>query len=167
MSEDWGRLSQAIADAREALGMTQIELGEAIGVGRSAVQKMERGVAYTKVQPTHRAAARVFGWAEGSIEQILAGGEPKRAQGDRAAESTPDSVLGDLPLRVLHAIGSGRLVDSAVINLDPEDPEAAAVLVLKRGRRSDATPEQLREDLRKWSELERAVRRIYGDDQSS
>jgi transcriptional regulator with XRE-family HTH domain len=170
MERDWVRLAREIAAERERAGMTQLQLAAAVGVGRSAIQKLERGHEYSRIQPVHRAVARVLGWTEASIELILDGGAPEAAAAKQ--EETPsgpdlDADLSDLPLRVLHAIGAGRLVDSAVINLDPDDPEATATLVLKRGARADASPEQLREDLRKWSELQRAARRIYGDDQSS
>lgn len=173
MDRDWARLARTIAGTRKALGITQPELARKAGVGRSSIQKMENEAhVYTKVLPVHRVIARILGWTEDSIEAILAGGEPVKAdtaaepQGVTAAAEAPAQGI-DLPEglsdRAKMAFFGGKVVDSEVIDLAPDDPDAVALLVLKRGSRQDASPEQLRSDLRKWARLQRAAREIFSD----
>ncbi|MFD9124907.1 helix-turn-helix transcriptional regulator [Kitasatospora sp. NPDC059571] len=173
MTHDWPALGRAVAHARKALGMTQQDLASAVGVGRSTVQSLERGErAHPKVLHTHLAIARALGWTEGSIEQVLTGGAPTPAGASRStheigAPTAAASVLDELSERVRLALIGGKVVDGDVIDLAPDDPDSVAVLILKRGERPDATPEQMREDLRKWAKLQRAAREIFSEDPQS
>lgn len=173
MERDWARLARTIAGTRRLLGITQEEMAQQAGVSRTAIQKMERpGTVYTKVQPLHRIVAGILGWTGDSIEAILDGGEPVKASA--AAERKPPTPATKAPApgielpeglsdRAKMAFFGGKVVDSEVIDLAPDDPDAVALLVLKRGARQDASPEQLRSDLRKWARLQRAAREIFSD----
>jgi len=168
MERQWDRLSRAIASARRGKGMTQDEMAAALEVGRATIQKMESGHVYSKVQPVHRSAARVLGWSEKSVEQILSGGEPTLVEAGEALPapgrgSELDEVLNDLSEHVRMALLGGKVVDGDVIDLASDDPDSVAVLILKRGNRPNVTPEQMRDDLRKWSKLQRAAREIFSE----
>lgn len=174
MERDWTRLGRAIADARKAKGMTQDELAGAVGVGRSTVQSLERGARqHPKVLPTHRAIARVLDWTESSIEAVLTGGEPTGSgRGPTPVppattghgDSQADELLDDLTERVRLALLGGRVVDSDVVELGPDDGESEVVMIWKRGERPDLTPDQRRAEARKWSRFQRVAREILAED---
>ncbi|MFJ5070189.1 helix-turn-helix domain-containing protein [Kitasatospora sp. NPDC088556] len=170
MDRDWARLSRAIAAARDDLGLTQPELATALGVGRSSVQKLESGHQYAKVTPLHREVSRRFGWTDGSIEAVLAGGGPTVRAWQSDAEpsadieaSEVDDLLDDLTERVRETLLGGKVADATAIELDSEE-DGGVVLIWKRGESQTLTPEQQRDLRRKWSKLQRAAHEIFSED---
>ncbi|MBP2581852.1 DNA-binding XRE family transcriptional regulator [Streptomyces sp. PvR006] len=131
MDLDWTRLGKALRDARRAaaVSLTQEEMAEEIGVGRSVIQLIEAGNEYKKPTPSIRAYAARVGWADGSIETVLAGGEATlKAAVAPAPETGPPADAG-LPLRIVHELkGKGDLLDTAVI---PLGDDASMVVVVK------------------------------------
>jgi transcriptional regulator with XRE-family HTH domain len=173
MERDWARFGRAVKAARAAGDMTQEELATAAGVGVSTIQTLERGSRhYARVTANHRAVAQALGWTGDSVERVLAGGEPTVAEaplqpvsmGDAASAAPVDDLLDGLTERARLALQGGTVVDADVIDLAPDDPDSVAVLILKRGDRPATTPEQMRADLKKWAELQRAARRIFSDE---
>lgn len=165
MDRDWARLSRHIAGAREALGLPQPAFAAELGVGRSAIQKLESGHEYRKPTPLHRAVERRFGWATGSVEAILAGGEPERLAGD-SPEGSPveegvDALLDDLTARVKGALLGGQVADATAVPMG----EGSVVLIWKAGADQELTPAQQRELERKWSRIQRAAQNILADDE--
>src|SRR5437868_6874544 len=75
MASDWARLGEKLKTSRIARDMEQQQVAAAIGVKRGAVRNIEQGN-IAKVTPTVRAYATHVGWADGSVEQVLAGGDP-------------------------------------------------------------------------------------------
>lgn len=55
---------------------------------RSAMRKVGTK-AYAEIPPTHQFLAAHFGWAPGSIEEVLAGGEPTYLAGAEPEPRTP------------------------------------------------------------------------------
>lgn len=173
MDGDWAHLARQLARARKVAGLTQGELAEALGVGLSTVQKMERpGVPWAKVSPTHRLAARYLGWTDDSIDRVLAGGEPVMAEGAAdarlaqaadAQQSAFEELTAGMSDRAIEALRRGRTVDTVVVDLAPDDPDTVAVLIYKRGASSDASPERKRRDLQRWSRLQRAALEIFSE----
>ncbi|MGW3072313.1 helix-turn-helix transcriptional regulator [Kitasatospora sp. NPDC001132] len=170
MDRDWARLSSAIAAARDDLELTQPQLAQELGVGRSAVQKMESGHHYSKVTPLHRAAARRFGWTEDSVEAVLAGGTPTvRGQRGGAASTADigdaevDELLDSLTGRVKAALLGGRVADATAVTLSSPD-DGDVVIIWKEGEARDLTPEERRELEKKWSRLQRAAHEIFSED---
>lgn len=174
MASDWARLGRLLGDARKTRGTSQIDLADQLSVSRATVQKIERGSEPARgvPTPTYRQMARAVGWTEGSVELVLAGGEPVLAEReDHGPPGEPggelDSALEALSERVKLALLGGQVVDSDVIDLAPDDPDSVAVLILKRGARPGATREEMTADLQKWARLQRAARQIFSDDQSA
>src|SRR5688572_10212326 len=85
MTLDWQRLGQALkatrSKTRDARGakLTQEQAAVELGVSRSVIQNIERGIGFDKPTPTIREYARRLGWAEGSVDRVLAGGDPAHA----------------------------------------------------------------------------------------
>jgi transcriptional regulator with XRE-family HTH domain len=173
MDRDWARLSSAIAAARDDLELTQPQLAQELGVGRSAVQKLESGHHYSKITPLHRAAARRFGWTEDSVEAVLAGGIPtiRGRHGDAAPsadirdaeDAEVDELLDSLTGRVKAALLGGRVADATAVTLSSPD-DGDVVIIWKEGAARDLTPEERRELEKKWSRLQRAAHEIFSED---
>ncbi|MER7734162.1 helix-turn-helix transcriptional regulator [Streptomyces erythrochromogenes] len=147
MDRDWARLGKALQAARRASGVTQEQLADELGVGRSAVQLIERGKEFSKPSQTQRAFARRVGWADGSIEAVLAGGEPT-VEAAATPPPAPDDVLTDsrLPLRIVDELADdGALLDTTVVPLGDD----ARMVVVVKGK-PGASAAELRRDLEKW-----------------
>lgn len=148
MDLDWTRLGKALRDARRAapVSLTQEEMAEAIGVGRSVIQLIEAGNEYKKPTPSVRAYAARVGWEEGSIERVLAGGDPqmKGATPQAPAADVPSET--GLPLRIVHELkGRGDLLDTAVIPLGDD----ASMVVVVKGK-PGASIEEIERSLEAW-----------------
>lgn len=152
MEQKWFRLGRALADARKAAGLTQVEVASAIGASRQPIQAIERGRGFEKITGTMRSYARLVGWPEGSIEAVLAGGEP--IQPSAAPEAPAQQAPDGLPLSILEEIGEGRLIGVDVFELPGSNARMTVVV-----RAPDASPEEIKRDLLAWR---RARRHLQG-----
>lgn len=153
MDRDWVRLGQALKTDREQQGLTQQDVAEQLDAGLSSVQAIERGHPYSKPTRIIRAYASLLNWTDGSIDQVLAGGEPNHVHYGSAhataAKASPDVDLDDqrLPLRIVHELkDDGELLDTAVIRIGDK---GRAVIVVKG--EPGVTAEELLEELRVWN----------------
>ncbi|MFE6903848.1 helix-turn-helix domain-containing protein [Streptomyces sp. NPDC057717] len=158
MERDWERLGRSFADARDALGLTQVQVAERLHVSRTPIQAIERGnqgkdKPFTKVSNTMRAYARIVNWTEDSIDAVLAGGDPTR--GPAPEVPAPERPKSDLPPAVELELRSGRTLDSMVIPLGPEDEDTRIVVILKGAQ--DMTEEELD---RRWQQYRKARRHL-------
>lgn len=171
MDGDWAHLARQLARARKLVGLTQAELADELGVGLSTVQKMERpGVPWAKISPTHRLAARFYGWSDGSIQSVLNGDEPEIVGGGapvRSARPTDaqlaayEALTEGMSPRAREALARGLTLDTVVVDMaGGEGP--SAVLIFK-DTQSDASPEEKRIYMRKWARLQRAAVEIFSD----
>lgn len=161
MQRDWSRLGAALKAAREARGLGQADVGEEIGVKRGAMRNIENGQ-LSRITPTVRAYAHVVGWSDGSVEAVLAGGEPvsaARPSGGPEVNAAGVIAAEELPLRIRAALADGPLIDSAVISLPGEGGEADAQMVVVVKGRPNASPDQLRKALLAWEQTEQQLRR--------
>ncbi|MEU6661197.1 helix-turn-helix domain-containing protein [Streptomyces sp. NPDC046821] len=159
MERDWERLGRAFADAREALGLTQVQVAERLHVSRTPIQAIERGSqgkgkAFTKVSNTMRSYARLLDWTDDSPDNVLAGGEPTRIPAAAAAPA-PERPKSDLPPAVELELRSGQTLDSMVIPLGPADEDTRIVVILKGAQ--DMTEEELD---RRWQQYRKARRHL-------
>jgi hypothetical protein len=78
VNPDYERLKACLIAAREARGWFQKGLIDASGLGSSTVQRLEASppVGPVPSRTTRLALERTLGWGPGSIEAILAGGDP-------------------------------------------------------------------------------------------
>lgn len=159
MDRDWKRLGKALQATRRARPgkPTQEQLAGDMDVSRSLIQNIERGIGFEKPTPALREYARRLGWAEGSIETVLAGGEPTLAED--ATPGEPADLTG-LPGRIKHELGrGGELVDTVVIQL----PGGGTAVVIVKDQ-PDATPEQREQNLEAWLRTQPKLRSLdYSD----
>ena len=168
MTEDrttlqWARLATAIRAAREARGLTQVDLAERAGISEGSVQNLESGAPRTRMPQSLAKVEPHLGWAAGSGRAILHGGEPTPAS---PADNNPGDEAGkphrDLPLRIVDELESDDpLLDSTVIQLPGAN--GARMTVVVRGN-PDATPEEIQEALLAWRRAERSLHRLPDDD---
>lgn len=153
---DWVRLGIAFKASRKDKGLTQPEAGALIGVSKGPIQTIDRGVPHSRVTGTMRAYARLLDWTEGSIERVLAGGDPivhagpegPVGVGESAEVAEATYVARDfaLPLRIRKELDDdGELLDTAVITL-PGGGRALVIVKSKEG----ASAEEIEEDLKAW-----------------
>lgn len=149
--------------------MTQLELAERAGVSESTIQNLEAGRQYTRRPPSLSRVEAALGWAPGSADIVLDGGEPVEHV-DRAVEpSTPEEAVTapsgqpilktGMPLRIVQELTMGQVMDADVLDLSRPGSDARMVVVLVRGQ-SDASPDEIREDFEEWSRVQRELRRM-------
>lgn len=170
MTEDrtkpqWTRLAAAIKAAREARGLSQVDLAELAGISEGSVQNIESGKPRNRMPQTLAKIEPHLGWAAGSGRAILDGGEPTLVpvthDGSADVTAVEDKLRRKLPLRIVDELESDDpLLDSTVIELPGID--GARMTVVVHGR-PDATPEQIQEALLAWREAERKLRRLPDD----
>lgn len=168
MTGDWARLGTQLAAARKARGYSQIAMAEHIGVKRSAIQNIERGVS-RRVTTTMRQYARTVGWDDASIDAVLAGGEPTVAEqpSSEPATAPATAAASAIPLRIVEELGEGPVLDTTVLDLPGSHSGSRMVLVVMG--EPDASPEEIRRDLQAWRKTEKALRglEVPGDDDPS
>lgn len=162
MERDWERLGRKFAEARETIGLTQVQAAGQLDVSRGPIQAIERGQQsngkpFTKVTATMRAYARLVGWTEDSPGRVADGGEPETAP--LPAPPPPEKPKSDLPPAIDRELRSGRYVDGAVIHLNPqdEDDDTRIIVVLKSDE--DISDEELD---RRWQQWRRSRRHLQG-----
>ena len=150
--------------------MSQGKAAAVLGLGRSSVQKMERETeVFTKVLPMHRLAARLYGWTEDSIDQVLGGGVPTLVDGVPVVPDSADSeaalqeLTAGMSARAIEALRRGSTVDTDVVNLAPGEVDVEAVLIFKSSEWEHVSPERKRVVLAKWDALQRAARAIFSE----
>jgi len=155
MGRDWKRLADAVEAARDAKGLTQVALAALAGVSESTVQNLESGAERKRVPASLHRVERALGWAPGSGERILDGGDPEPQE-----DSAPPP--SGLPLRIVQELQDGPLLDTTVLDLSPHGSGARMIVVVKGA--PDATPEQIRADLLAWAKAQRHLQNLGEDD---
>ncbi|MGW3298415.1 helix-turn-helix transcriptional regulator [Streptomyces rubiginosohelvolus] len=162
MSRDWVRLGHAIEAARDAKGMTQVALAEAADVSESTVQNLEAGKERKRQPPSVKKVEAALGWAPGSADAVLAGGEPTSLSAAPSSDASPVGDQTGLPLRIVQELSDGPLLDTRVL---PLSGESRMVIVVKGT--TDASPEQIRRDLLAWAKAQSVLQELdHGDDSS-
>jgi transcriptional regulator with XRE-family HTH domain len=172
MTEDrtklqWAALGAAIRAAREARGLTQVNLAELAGISEGSVQNLEGGSPRSRIPQSLAKVEPHIGWSTGSGIAILHGGEPSPASSTdeehEGAQRGKDTLREKLPLRIVDELESDdSLLDSAVIQLP--GLSGARMTVIVHGQ-PDATPEQIQEALLAWRRAERNLHRLPDADE--
>ena len=162
---DWEELGRALKEARKAAGLKQTEIAKRLDISLSSVQAIERGNAFAKPTPTIRAFAAAVGWADGSVERVLEGGEPTLARDEPKSSPEPGEATGPvpagaLPLRIVADLtDEGALLDTAVIRL----PGGGQAVVVVKGK-AGGTPAEIQEALEAWRRTQPHLQGLLDDE---
>lgn len=174
MERDWERLGRALRAARLSEGVSQEDMATELGVGRSTIQKIERGHAFGKPTLAIRAYARRVGWTEESVDRVLAGGTQNHvheASADLSAapavtegSSLSEGAVSRLPVRIVNEIeNEGALVDTDVIPLG----EGGNMVVVVKGA-PGASPDEIKAALQAWLRAQSHLQELStGNDRAS
>lgn len=164
MSQDWVRLARAIRRARESRRMTQQQLAAAARVSESTVQNLEDEAYEYRRRPSTLPQIEAVFWEPGSIDAVLAGGDPT-PKTDAPAASPDRGTGGRLPLRVQHEL-EGEVLDTEVIDLSRGGMKMV-VVITRDPAKPHVDDDQLREDFAEWSRVQRELRGIVGNQDST
>src|ERR1700693_3871198 len=85
-SRDWPRLGTCVRERRRELGLTQGDVA-ARGGPSTLTQRYIEGAQHTSYNAKSlRQLEDALGWARGSVRDVLAGGEPRLAAGERLGQ---------------------------------------------------------------------------------
>lgn len=117
---DFPRLAQAIRERASALGWKQRDLIQHTHISRGTVQTLWRGVEVPLPNSaTKNALEDALGWERGSVDEVLAGGEPRIRVPSRERQSSSSRMDGTrLPLRVQLEMAKGQLLDYDILEFD-------------------------------------------------
>ncbi|MGW0566138.1 helix-turn-helix domain-containing protein [Streptomyces tauricus] len=163
MDQDFVRLGAELKAARlrRRPRMTQPEAAEALRVSRSTVQKMEGAGVAQVAPPTVQAYARLLGWTAESVDRVLAGDGPVMADEDQEQPAqAPARGLGLTPA-VEYELRSGRVLDSQVINLGPDENDGHIIVVLQG--KKNATPAEVERIAARYRRARRHLQGITAD----
>jgi transcriptional regulator with XRE-family HTH domain len=144
MDAKWTRLGAAFAEGRSSQNLTQDDVVARSGIGLSTIQAIERGGPFKGVTASMRLYAVLLGWAPGSIEAVLDGGDPTELP-----PAAGQSNLKGLPYRIAQALNEGTTIEA---RLRAIGPGGEIVLVVKG--REGATDAEKRAILREWERQE-------------
>ena len=80
MADDWRRLGRFVAAERARLGLSPAQLAAQIGLSKRTIENVEAGGRDTYRHTTLSRIEDALGWEPGSVERILAGGDPARTR---------------------------------------------------------------------------------------
>ncbi|CAG6392728.1 helix-turn-helix domain-containing protein [Streptomyces cocklensis] len=163
METPWARVGTALRAARKAQELTQAELAARADVSAGTIRAIERGQEFQKVTPTLRAVEAAIGWAEGSVQAILDGGEPTPAPAPETTQAAAVASLEGLPYRIAQALADGTALDTRLKTIG----SGGEIVIIVKGREG-ATDEEKRAILREWERQEGHLDRLgeVADDSS-
>lgn len=140
---NYPRLADAIQARARELGLTQEQLVTRSGMGRTTIQRLWKGTADNEpAKRTKNDLEQVLGWVTGSVDAVLADGDPtvRRETSDESSGNPLEAVAAaiatagaDLPLAVKLAIETGKLLDYDVQYVTIDGEELAVITLAKTG----------------------------------
>lgn len=150
MDAQWTRLGEAFAEGRGSQNLTQEDVVDRTGLSLSTVQAIERGGPFRGITASMRLYAVLLGWAPGSIETVLEGGQPTQIP-----PATSQAGIKGLPYRMAKALEDGTALDTRLRTIGP----GGEIVLIIKGREG-ATPEEMGAILREWEQQEGHLDRL-------
>ncbi|WP_344248224.1 MULTISPECIES: helix-turn-helix transcriptional regulator [Actinocorallia] len=149
-NRNWERLAEAVQRRRAELGLSQRALAERGPLSRDRVQKIEGALRDDYSLTVLTALERALGWQTGSVEAVLAGGEPVAAEpGDLTIEHAPGVREHLLPPGVAERLGDAA--DSHTLEVSV--PGEEGVLIVTWTKRLPPDLLAMTEDIKAQSRL--------------
>lgn len=145
---DWQRLASAIVARRAELGMTQVGVATAGGISLDRIQALEGAKRTSYRKNTLAALERALQWEPGSVQAVLAGGDPLPLSGVQAKMA----LTRDLVLQALNQLPTSDLRELVATSLRDHEAEAG----MAGGQPDDP---HLRRLLELWPHMREAQRR--------
>ncbi|MCX4575669.1 helix-turn-helix domain-containing protein [Streptomyces sp. NBC_01571] len=163
MDQDFARLGEQLKAAREQRRprISQAYVAAELGVGRSTIYKMESGDGARVTSTTLLAYARLLGWTDDSVSRVLAGGDPVIATSETEAAAQHAIPGVQLSPAVEYELRSGKVLDSQVFNLGPDDDDGQIIVVLQG--KKDATPEEAERVAARYRRARRHLQGLASD----
>lgn len=134
MARDWARLGERLKAGRIARDMEQQEVAAELGVGRGAIWNIESGKV-AKVTMTIKLYAKLIGWDDKSVGDVLDGGEPTLVNEPETValpEAGPErGAASDLSLAVQESLRKGPLLESRVEEVTTPAGRVRATIVIR------------------------------------
>lgn len=166
-TRDWEQLARAIRTARRSHGWTQGGLAAAAKVGLSTVQRLESGRGYSRWPLGLDRVERSLEWSPGSVDAVLAGGEPTSSAAPAEQPSGPAQPVADpidaLPRRIRHELSKGEYLDHTVMDF----PRSGGKLIVIATRDPERSPEdeaELGEEVAEWTRVQRGLHGLVKHD---
>jgi transcriptional regulator with XRE-family HTH domain len=150
MSMDWARLASTIREARASLSWTQQQLADQAQVSLATLQNLEAGKARSRRPMSADRVAAALGWAPGSVDAVLAGGEPTPSGAPTEPPAARDDALAGLSLRIRRELAAGQVLDGAVLDLPAAGRLSVVMIPLVP---EDATEAEIQAALEEWKRL--------------
>ncbi|MGW4028190.1 helix-turn-helix transcriptional regulator [Streptomyces sp. NPDC004838] len=160
MTKDWVRLGRKLAAARDAISLTQVQIAERIGVTRTPIQSIERGDDRAKITGTMRSYARIVGWADGSTEAVLVGGDPVYVS-EAPAEEGAAVAEPRLPAVLRAELSEGEILDHGVYDLTEDGSSRIVVVAIGP---EGASADEIKEFMRAWRQRRRVLRQLENEE---
>jgi transcriptional regulator with XRE-family HTH domain len=158
MDAQWARLGAVFAEGRGSQNLTQEDVSARADISLSTVQAIERGGPFKSVTPSMRLYAVLLGWAPGSIEAVLDGGEPTEMP-----PAAGQVGIKGLSYRMAQALADGTALDTQLKTIGTR----GEIVIIVKGAEG-ATEEEKRAILREWERQEGHLDRLgeVADDSS-
>jgi len=152
---NWNRLAELVLARRRELGLSQMALADKAGVHVTTIRHLEAGRVANELPRSRNQIEPELGWAGGSFEAVLNGGEPTLVD-ERAAAAgpaiDPAKVAGALELLRSRSDDDDEVAQILESDLPPDTKFALLELHRERLARAER---QTREDRER---AERAMR---------
>lgn len=157
MDPNHERLLRLVREARHALGLgKQRDFVEATGLGRTTIQRFERGERLSDT--AYRSIDWALHWIAGSCVAVLEGGNPSPLDSPTSPAEPSDRLTG-LPASVLDELAGGEVYATDIHDLSQAGGITLITVAVRRPGEvgEQISPEQRRRDFRAWSRVQRQL----------
>jgi hypothetical protein len=158
--KDWQRLAKYAARRRAELSLTQIEVAQRGPLSLDRVQAIEGAKSSRYRLGTLVALERALDWTEGSVERILAGGEPNvvhHASAHLRAESRMEARLDPPTKAAVEAFLARPVPTDEELRASALKPETVEALIAMRERFARWAAEGDEDQIRRAGRLTEAL----------
>lgn len=110
----WAFLAEIVRARREHIGLSQEDIKDAGGPGKSTVSKIERAAQHGYPQRTYRQIEQALGWSWGAASEVLRAADEPNFE-DHRSTIAHDLIEGDMPAVSAPARTAADLTDDELL----------------------------------------------------